>query len=926
MKFNTLIIKFGLMLVTFVALALSGCSDDEGIDNRDHGYGNLQFKLYKKGTTRAADELEYLRDAKKIQVNFLQNGMNFNQTLLLSFSDAESAEFGLRSEVIKLASGNYQILSFTIFNDLEQTLITERLAEPISVSLSDGKLVMQDLEVSAVLRGKVYFRLTKDLSDIEVRAITPDRDEYTFNEIKFADVELVDVNDSKVVLAFPKMKCVFTTDIVNGTSSVLCDTLYVQAGTYKLKSFWLRDTSDKTIDYAERFDASDERYVFEIKDITVDPLQEVAIPVKINATARYIKDYIALRAIWCATGGSKDPNRKAWYYLGANYPIGANWDFDKDVDLWGQQPGVTLHSNGRVSALAIGDFDPHGEIPKEIGDLTELTSILMGTHNDAFADDAAPEFDKYGRQISTRISKTFVKQTYKNNSGTEYDVWTGIMQGRFPSYDYLNRAKKEIMARNVREGNSSELFRSMRQSGLLPNSGWEGIAKYADVSFGYITNHITGVHPNISKCTKLETIYIANSHVETLPDELSQLKNLITIELYNNPKMVKFPLVLAKIPGLTQVNIANNYQWSAKEVLDGVNAVFSSDATGPAKKIQVIYLNDNNLEELPAAMANGKDLSMIDLAYNKISKLNKLTLNVKPVQIYLDNNRLEGQPFPDDGQDFCTIEDIETFSCAGNRITEFPAKLFTSNTIYTAGKIDFSENEITHFGGDDAQWDDEGNLIKKATFTGLRCTELNLNSNKFKGGLPTAMVTSDPISEIESITIKDNLLDSIGWKGLKGFYSLKAIDMESNNISEFTKRPRFFLGLEAPYLNGIGLNYNAFSVFPQRLFNGLGIAQFFFEGQADRTTGERSFKEWPEGIDTYANLKVLKVAENDIRRVRIFPSMLNTLTIQDNPNIDITIPDAICARILGSTFILGYDKSQQYISGCPQLGIGEDNE
>ena len=927
MRFNTLLLKLGLLAVTLAALLLSSCSSDEGIDNRDHGYGNLQFKLYKKGTTRATDELEYLRDAKKIQVNFLHDGRNFNQTLLLTFSDAESAEFGLRSEVIKLSAGDYQILSFSVYDELERILITEKLAEPIVTTVADGRLNIQDLEVAATLRGKVYFRLTKDLSGIDTtprtRAAGDDEyREYTFDEIKYAEISLQDVNDSKHVETFPKMKCKVVMDLANGTSSVLCDTVYIPAGSYKLKSFLLRDSGERTIDYAEQFGKAP---LYEIKDVTAEYLQEVAVPVKINSTAAYIKDYIALRDIWLATGGTKDPDRKHWSYVGESYPAGANWDFDKDVDLWGDQPGVSLHNNGRVAAVSLSGFDPVGEIPDAIGVLTELIEFYIGSHSDSYPDDQKPEFDGLGNPTGYRNASRTYTGKHRNNSGTEYDNWANIMQGKFTGSNRTERAYRAAQARNARK-ETSELFSAMRKAGQLSKSGYEDVATYADVDYGYITNHITGISPAIGNCTKLEGLFIANSHITELPDEIAELKNLTDMELYNNPLMKKFPAVLAKLPELISINMANNYQWDAKTILDGVNAMFDSGAEGPARKIQLIYLNNNNLEELPAAMKNGSALGMIDMAFNRISKLNPLTKNVKPVQFFLDNNKLEGQPFPNDGEDFCTMDDVESFSCSNNKITEFPAKLFSSKSIYVIGTVDFSANAISKIGGgDDAEWDKAGNLTKHSSFGGIKCTTLNLDDNRFKGGIPSAFATSDPISEFESLSLKVNDLDSVGWQGLKGMHSVTALDLESNRISVFSESTSFSLGIEAPFLQGINLNYNSFSEFPEWMFNGYGINQFYFEGQTDKVDGERCFKKWPDGIEQYYQLKILKMAGNDIRKVATFPSQLNYLTIDDNPNIDIVIPDDICARIVAGTFYFSYDTTQQYITGCPALGIGEDD-
>ena len=60
------------------------------------------------------------------------------------------------------------------------------------------------------------------------------------------------------------------------------------------------------------------------------------VPVLVSETAENIKDYLALKEIWEKMGG------KNWKYYGQTYPEGANWNFNKDIDMWGDQPGVTL--------------------------------------------------------------------------------------------------------------------------------------------------------------------------------------------------------------------------------------------------------------------------------------------------------------------------------------------------------------------------------------------------------------------------------------------------------------------------------------------------------------------------------------------------------------------------------------------------------
>ena len=103
--------KFSVAALLALATAfLGGCSDDDGIDNRDLGYGYVQFKLYKEASYDAVSraqkpQLGYLYEAAKVQVSLGCNGTTVTQTLTLSSSDKESAEFGLRSGKTRLLAG-----------------------------------------------------------------------------------------------------------------------------------------------------------------------------------------------------------------------------------------------------------------------------------------------------------------------------------------------------------------------------------------------------------------------------------------------------------------------------------------------------------------------------------------------------------------------------------------------------------------------------------------------------------------------------------------------------------------------------------------------------------------------------------------------------------------------------------------------------
>ena len=142
------------------------------------------------------------------------------------------------------------------------------------------------------------------------------------------------------------------------TSSLQCDSLVsLRAGRYVVENYSLFDKNGDLLELAEPLNET----TFDLND---NCGADVEVPVTMNESAEYIKDYYALKEIWESLDG---PN---WYYFGEDWPDGANWDFNKSPDLWGDQPGVQLHSNGRVALINISDFGFRGDMSPALGQLT----------------------------------------------------------------------------------------------------------------------------------------------------------------------------------------------------------------------------------------------------------------------------------------------------------------------------------------------------------------------------------------------------------------------------------------------------------------------------------------------------------------------------------------------------------------------------
>ena len=305
-----------------VVMLMSGsCVNIDEPDYQERDYGYVQFKLYKAASyvpvrSSAEEEqgkvLSYLADATKVRVKVSDGRQTLDQTLVLNSYNEDSAEYGLRSDKMKLLAGSYNVISYSLFGKLDELIYESSPADsPLmesSFTVVPGGLCMHDLLANTVKRGKVRFALVKDTSEfVQTRANQRDR-EYTFDEIKAMDIQLRDGDDH--VFRFTALPVKFSTHFVDNddpedgmyTSSSVCDTvLSLPAGEYSIDNYVVYDDK-KGKSLLERNE--NVKATIKIED---NVLSEAKVPVRLYQSDLYIQDYYALKAIWEALDGPR------WY-------------------------------------------------------------------------------------------------------------------------------------------------------------------------------------------------------------------------------------------------------------------------------------------------------------------------------------------------------------------------------------------------------------------------------------------------------------------------------------------------------------------------------------------------------------------------------------------------------------------------------------
>ncbi|MGN1210743.1 MAG: DUF4458 domain-containing protein [Candidatus Cryptobacteroides sp.] len=860
------------LAVAALTLILTSCAAEPVLDGTATDYGYVQFKLYKDAsyepsTKSIKSELDYLREAYKVKVTLMSGNITFAQTLTLSASSDEAAEFGLRAEKLKLLAGDYDVVTFSLYDKLDELIYEGAAPEDATFKVVEGGLTVKDLTVSVTPRGKVRFVFVKDMSSFTDNPATKAAErEYTFDEVKYVDLTLKIGARKKT---YEKLPVSFSQDFAGDpdrfgyrTSVLTCDSLLtMEAAVYDLVSYSTFDSYKSLLE--TNSDPSETS--FEVKD---NLTEDVSIPVSLHESDEYIKDYYALYEIWKALDGEH------WYYSGEDFPTGANWNFNKDPDLWGDQPGVKLHTNGRVALINISDFGFRGAIPPAIGQLTELVELYLGTHNDV----NLLEYDP-----------TVVPGSNSVNRMERHKEYLDMIHPATQMSEPIARALKEkgISIPEI------ALYDKYSESDLIDKkTGAQKQIVEMDLVYGKLCNGLTAIDHAIGNLKKLETLYIANGELSSLPDEFEQLESLTDFELYNCPKMSSFPMVLARMPNLVMLNLSNNKQWGSS-----ADEGFLALAKGPScEKIQILYFRENTLTRFPKELANMKKLGMLDLAYNQIVEVEAPGKDFAPVQLYLDHNKITSIPVDENGW-FCAIEDVETLSFSYNKLTEVP-DIFSSKSVYIMGTVDFSFNDISGF-------QNEGN-----GYRGLNVNTLTLANNPKITKFPKCLAESSSI--VSYINLRACSIDEIPEGSFKGenVVNLVSLDLSYNNLSDL---PKELNAANLPYLYGLELSYNCFSKFPWEPLDCAYLTVFAIRGQRD-AEGRRCLREWPTGLYNHKGLRGFYIGSNDLRTINdTISTLIYFLEISDNPNIVFDASDICYAYRVGAYYLI-YDKTQNIIN------------
>lgn len=925
------IIKGKLFFVALVTMLCSvvagGCSDDKDeLEGKQYGY--VQFKLYKSASyaqenatrtdvkTTRATELEKLSEARKVEIEMQYNSMSITQTLVLNAYNEENAEYGMKSDKLQLLTGNYRIVGYKLLDKLDEVIVGISAGSDENFEVVSRGLTLKDLVVDSQPRGTVTFKLVK--SGLNTRAADGEEIDYLFSDIKIIDVTVTNTF-TRIPTVIKNLKVTYkeeyeehpNTDYTDDNNSnkdkykdigtARCDSaVWLPGGTYQVTSYTIYKKSGVLVTLLDSRNQLDGNEMFTVEDNRLT--KDAVVPIQLSPVATYIKDYKALKAIWEALDGQN------WSYHGEVSPAGSTWNFNKEIDMWGNQPGVSLDSKGRVISLSLEGFGAKGRVPDAIGQLTELKVLSIGSHN-----------EKLGGRLFAA-------------GGITPDMSDAQRQKMRMHY------KELFLDYDPRENMSELLQDGINRDPNLPDIRKSNRITQKDIQIGQTTNTITFVSKAVMRLKKLQQLYIANSPIkaenictewENANSEYAReyeeeskswgwrnFTDLTDIEVYNCPNLTRLPEFLFELPEIQLLNIANN------QGIDGLNG--AKDGTGEqltddwkrladapvGAKLQILYLGYNNLTAFPPyeSLNKMRKLGLLDCINNKLTgTLSAFGKEVELTTLTLSYNQIDDIP-----DNFCGFTDqVETLDLSHNRIEYIP-NIFDAASVYVMKTVNLSYNRIGKNGPNI-----KGSL---EDFRGINASAVILANNLITQ-FPTELFAKG--SPISTIDLSNNLMKEVPENSLrsengnyKNTHLLSVIDLRFNKL---TKLSDDFRATTLPYLTNIDLGYNCFSKFPTAPLNSSKLQAIGIRYQRD-AAGNRILREWPTGITTCPSLIQLQIGSNDIRKVNeSLTGQLYIVDIKDNPNISIDVT-SVCPYIKAGRYKLIYDKTQD-IRGCDALDI-----
>lgn len=570
-----------------------------------------------------------------------------------------------------------------------------------------------------------------------------------------------------------------------------------------------------------------------------------------------------------------------------------------EIDL--QTPGNLRH----LKVLDMHDNDL-GELPNELGSMSELTKLNLGKNKFIAFPPALKALPKLEELVlngekdtfhdltnddialnSKMVLKTLDLSTHQLSNLPENFIQLQNIENLNLSWNKLsklpkkwNQCLRQLVSLNLSHNNFGDVNNEL----VLKKNN----LKRLDLS----ENRIDKIPTKMPNMMKLEFIDLSGNHLSSLTDKFGTMETLKHVKLGGKEErglMKKIPKVVYGLPNLEvlsvqkaklkyiEIDCVTSKYWKQLTELNLSRNDLTSIPTGISylSSLEVLNISHNHLEgdeDIPLSVRELGCLKYLNVSHNRLSKFPcHVVACIRLESVHLASNRItEFGEFTIDPRNNITILDLssnkletipdalagfrrlEILNLSNNQITDIPDEF--EKGLPRLKSADLSRNRLTC-------------LPKVVCQSDRRLQDCKLSAN-------TLHAINEWQAAAELLELDDNEVDSIpDW--IYDISDLHGLNVVANNMHE-ARFPVTSTKVEKPstikYLN-ISSNASALGNF--KLHNGISYLMFLLELDLE----DLGLTELPTDMKDLKYLKRISLAKNRLSRIPSFLKYLKRLKI-----------------------------------------------
>jgi len=187
--------------------------------------------------------------------------------------------------------------------------------------------------------------------------------------------------------------------------------------------------------------------------------------------------------------------------------------------------------------------------------------------------------------------------------------------------------------------------------------------------------NLTSLPPEISELKNLKSLDISRNLLTSLPSEILELKSLTQLNIFDN-KLISLPPEISELRNLKNLSIRSNQLTSLPPEISEL------------KNLKSLDISRNLLTSLPPEISELKSLTQLNIFDNRLISLPPEISELKNLsQLYIHNNQLISLP-----PEISELKNLKHLNISRNLLTSLPSEI---SKLKSLTQLNISDNQLT---------------------------------------------------------------------------------------------------------------------------------------------------------------------------------------------------------------------------------------